>query len=99
MSNQLWVLPQQTVGTIATTIQSTTVGNEGNFAPHASIAIQADPANSGTLYVGNSLLSTTRYSAALSPGQMWSMVGSAINPGKIFILGSVAGQVAHVSGS
>ena len=99
MSNQLWVLAQQTVGTTATTIQPTTDGNEGNYTSYASVMIQADPSNSGTLYVGNSLLSTTRYSAALTAGQTWSLSGSAINAGKIYILGSAAGQVAHVSGS
>lgn len=97
MSNQLAVFPQQTVGTTATTISATTDGNEGNFVPREGVMIQADPANTGTIYVGNSLLSTTRYSAALTAGQSWSMTGSAINANKIYILGSAAGQIAHVS--
>lgn len=97
MANQLKTLPQITVGTTAVAIITTADGNEGNYAPHASVSVQADPANSGTLYVGDKFLSTTQYAAALSPGQMYTVAGSAINPNKIYVLGSAAGQNAHVS--
>ena len=66
MANQLRDYPAVTVGTTAAPITTVTDGNEGNFAPHASISVQADPANSGTVFVGSSLVSTTRYAAALT---------------------------------
>lgn len=97
MSTQLRDYPQITVGTTAVSIVSATDGNEGNFTPHGGFMIFADPTNTGTIYVGTSLVSTTRYSAALTAGQSWSITGSAINGNKIYILGSAAGQNAHVS--
>lgn len=99
MSNQLAVFPAQTVGTTAVSVSTTTVGNEGNFTPRASVSVQADPTNTGTVYIGNSLLSTTRYARALQPGDFFTISGSAINANKIFALGSIAGQIIHVSGS
>lgn len=97
MSNILADYAQVTVGTTAVQLLPTTVGNEGNFAPHASISIFADPANAGTIYIGSSKVSTTRYAAAITASQMWTIAGSALNGGKIWILGSVAGQIAHPS--
>lgn len=97
MSNQLADYPAITVGTTPVALFTTTLGNEGNFTPRASISVQADPANSGTIYVGSSKVSTTRYAAALTAGQMYTIAGSAINGNKIWILGSAASQVAHPS--
>lgn len=97
MSNQLADYPAITVGTTPVALFTTTLGNEGNFTPRASVSIQADPANTGTLYVGTKLMSTTRYAAALTAGQMFTITGSAINGNKIYIMGSAAGQIAHPS--
>jgi hypothetical protein len=97
MSNQLADYAAVTVGTTAVPLLATTDGNEGNFAPHASISVFADPANTGTIYIGSSKVSTTRYAAAITASQMWTIAGSAINGGKIYILGSAASQIAHPS--
>lgn len=97
MANQLADYLAITVGTTAVQLFSTADGNEGNFAGRASVSVFADPANSGTIYIGSSLVSTTRYAAAITAGQLWTIAGSAISGGKIYILGSAAGQIAHPS--
>src|ERR1700761_8572804 len=75
MSNNVWTLPALTVGTTALQIASgfTNPGSgkaytSENWHKHASVSIQADPANTGTVFVGDSQVSSTRFSRVLNPG-------------------------------
>lgn len=95
MANALAVFLPVTVGVTALTIDPSGV----NYHKFASVSIQADPLNTGQIYVGNSLLSTTRYARVLNPGDSFTIAGSAIDTTKIFVLGSAAGQIAHPSAS
>jgi hypothetical protein len=105
MSNNIKTLPALTVGTTALQIASGTNGSSGNaitsenWHKWASVSIQADPANTGTVFVGDSLISATRYSRELQPGDWYTIAGSAVDINKVWVLGSAAGQVVHPSGS
>lgn len=105
MSNNIKTLPALTVGATALQIAHGTNGSSGNaittenWHKWASVSIQADPANSGTVYVGDSLVSTTRYSRVLNPGDWYTVAGSAIDINKVWVVGSAASQVVHPSGS
>jgi hypothetical protein len=106
MSNNVKTLPALTVGTtplqIANGVTNPGSGNlitSENWHKWASISLQADAANSGIVYVGDSLVSATRYSRALNPGDFFSVAGSAIDINRLYVLGSAAGQIVHPSGS
>jgi len=105
MSNNVKTLPALTVGATALQIANGVNGSSGNpitgenWHKWASVSIQADPSNTGTVYVGDSLVSTTRYSRELQPGDWYTVAGSAIDINKVWVVGSAAGQVVHPSGS
>lgn len=106
MSNAIKTLPALTVGTTALQIAAgyTNPGSGNTYTTEkwhkwASVSIQADPANSGTVYVGDSTLSSTRYSRELQPGDWYTIAGSAVDVNKIYVLGSASGQIVHPSGS
>jgi hypothetical protein len=93
MANAIKTLPQITVGTTAVPLSTST------SSKWASVSIQADSANSGKVYVGDSLVSTTRYSRVLNASDWFTISGSAIDPSKVYVLGSAAAQIVHPSGS
>jgi len=93
MSNAIKTIPALTVGTTA--IPLTT----GKFHKWASVSLQADSANSGIVYVGDSLVSATRYSRALSAGDWYSLAGSSVDPTLVYVVASAAAQIVHGSGS
>lgn len=62
-----------------------------------SVSVQSDSANTGIIYVGDNTVTTTRYSRALNPGDYYVVAGSAVDPSTIWIVGSVAGDIAHPS--
>lgn len=96
MSDNLATLPAVTVGT--TPLQITPIAFQSqNWHKRSSASVFANPANTGTIYVGDSFVSTTRYAAALTAGQLWTIAGSAIDLNKIWVLGSAAGQIAQPS--
>jgi hypothetical protein len=99
MSNTLKMLPTVTVGTTAVAVDQRAQG-EG-IHKYASISIQADPANTGKVYVGDNSgnLSTTTYVRVLNAGDWMTIAGSAVDPSRIMVLGSVAGQIVHVGAS
>lgn len=96
MSDNLSTLPAVTVGTSA--LQITPIAFQSQtWHKRSSASVFANPANSGTIYVGDSFVSTTRYAAAINAGQLWTIAGSAIDLNKIYVLGSAAGQIAQPS--
>jgi hypothetical protein len=108
MSNNLKVLPQLTVGATALQVaHGYTNPASGNaftgetFHKWASITIESDPANAaGTLiYIGNSLLTSTKKARTLNPGDWYTVSGSAIDPNKLYVLGSTTGLLVNVSGT
>jgi hypothetical protein len=106
MSNNIKTLPALTVGATALQIANgyTNPGTSAAFTldtyhKWASVSIQADPSNTGIVYVGDSKVSTTRYSRALNPGDWYTVAGSAVDPNKVWVVGSTTGQVVHPSGS
>jgi hypothetical protein len=99
MSNNIKTLPALTVGTTPLAITNGTALASQNWHKWASVSVQADPANTGIVYVGDSLVSNTRYSRALNPGDWYTVAGSAVDVNRVFVLGSAAGQVVHPSGS
>lgn len=97
MSNTLKMLPTVTVGTTAVAVDQ----RGQNFHKYASVSIQADPANSGKVYVGDNsgTLSGSSYVRVLNAGDFFTISGSAIDATRIFVLGSAAGQIVHVGAS
>lgn len=93
MSNAIKTLPRVVVGT--TPVQVTTTLNH----KWASVSIQADPSNTGTIYVGDNNVSATRYSRALAAADWFVIAGSAVDPSKVWLVASAAGQNAQPSGS
>lgn len=100
MSNNLKTLPAVTVGATAVQITPTAMQSQ-NYHKWASVSIQSDPTNASgsVVYVGDSLVSTTRYSRALNPGDWWTISGSAIDVNRIYVVGSTTGLIVHPSGS
>jgi hypothetical protein len=104
MSNSLKMLPTITVGTTAVAVDQRSQGSAaGTMGIHkyASVSLQADPANTGKIFVGDNSgnLSTTTYVRVLNAGDWFSVAGSAVDASKMFVLGSAAGQVVHVGAS
>jgi hypothetical protein len=102
MSTGLKVFPQVTVGTSAVQIcTAAMITDQGNGIVHPlqSLSIQADPSNTGTIYVGAWLpaVTTTTYSRELQPGDWYSIAGSSIDGCRIGLIASASGQVAHIS--
>lgn len=96
MSDNLATLPQVVVGT--TPLQITPIAFQSQtFHKRSSASVFAAAANTGTIFVGDSFVSTTRYAAALTAGQLWTIAGSAIDLNKIYVLGSIANQIAQPS--
>lgn len=104
MSNSLKLLPTITVGTTAVAVDQRSPGSGAGtnyIHKYASISIQADPANTGVIYVGDNsgTLTNTSYARVLNPGDWMTISGSAVDGSRVMILGSAAGQVLHVSAS
>lgn len=99
MSNNIKTLPQLTVGTSSLKITAGTHFAQENWHKWASVSVQADPNNTGVVYIGDSLVSATQYSRVLNPGDWYTVAGSAIDINRVFVLGSAAGQIVHPSGS
>lgn len=103
MSNAVKTLPAVVVGTSAVTIDPVTpngaVPSNGFTHRHwaLSVSIQSDPGNSGLIYVGDNLVSTSRYSRVLNPGEWYTVQGSAVDPNRIYVLSDTAAQVVHPS--
>lgn len=93
MSNAIKTLPRVVVGT--TKVQATTETTH----KWASVSIQADPSNTGVIYIGDNNVSATRYSRALAASDWYVIAGSAVDPSKVWMVASAAGQNAQPSGS
>lgn len=72
MSIKLFTVPQVTVTTAGTRVQVSATDT-----PITTILVQADPNNTGYIYVGDSSVSSTRASAALGPGQSEAITSDA----------------------
>lgn len=104
MSNTPKLLPSITVGTTAVAVDQRSPGSgvgSNYIHKYASVQIQADPANSGKVYVGDNTanFTATNYIRVLNAGDWFTVSGSAIDATKIFVLGSASAQVVHVGAS
>lgn len=103
MPNSTALLPTLTVGTVAIPVIAFVPNGSSptnGFAHRRfslSVSVQSDPANTGTIYVGDSTVSITKYSRALSPGDWYTVQGSAVDPSKLYLVSDVAAQLAHPS--
>jgi len=57
------------------------------------VTVQADPENTGYVYVGNASVTTSAFSAKLSPGSSVTYTVSNVN--KIYVVGSVDDNVSY----
>lgn len=102
MSNSIRTIPDLTVGTTAVPlVPESNAGGQGSPHKWASCSIQNNSTVGGgqIVYVGDSLVSPTRKSAALTPGQSYSISGSAVDPSLIYVVASAAGATVSPSGS
>lgn len=100
MSNSIRTIPDLTVGTTAVPLTPQNNPNgKGSFHKWASVAIQNNSATAINVYVGDSLVSTSRKSAFLAQGQTYSISGSAIDPSLIYVLADAPGAIVSASGS
>lgn len=68
MAIKLFTLAQVTVTTTGTRVQVST-----SDLAVTSVVIQAAPANTGNIYVGDDAVTSTRNSATLEPSRAWSI--------------------------
>lgn len=101
MPNTVKTLPAVVVGLTPVPLTTVTPNGAGNGFNHQhfglSVSVQYDPAGTGILYVGDNLVSSTRYSRALAPGDFYTVAGSAVDPSRVFVVASVAAQNAFPS--
>lgn len=98
MSNSIRTIPDIAVtGTPVPLKPQSNPGGKGSVSKWASVAIQNTGAT-GNIYVGDSLVSLTRKSAVLAPGQTYSVSGSAIDPSLIYVMSDTT-ATASASGS
>ena len=96
MSQAIKTLAPVTVGLTAAQVDQ----RGQNYHKWASVRVQSDGANTGTIYVGDNNVSATRYAAALSPGDFYVIgPGSAVDPTRVWVVASVANQIVHPSGT
>lgn len=69
------------------------------FRQFGSISLQADAANAGIIYVGDSTVTTSKYARALAASDWMTIVGDAVDGSAIWVVASVAAQVLHPSGT
>lgn len=100
MSNSIRTIPDLTVGTTAVPlVPEDNAGGQGSRHKWASCSIQNNSTSGQIVYVGDSLVSSTRKSAALTPGQSYSISGSAVDPSLIYVVASAAAATVSPSGS
>lgn len=100
MSIKLFTAPQKTVTTAGTRVQVSTTDTV-----ITSLVIQADPTNTGKIYVGDSSVSSTQASAALAAGQAFTIDPDASGRSgqeeyvlsDFWIDSSVSGEKAYIS--
>lgn len=102
MPNSPKTLPALVVGTSAvpliTVTQNGPVGTGFNHQRWGlSVSVQYDPNGTGVLYVGDNLVSSSRYSRVLQPGDWYTVAGSAVDPSRVFVVASVAAQNVYPS--
>jgi hypothetical protein len=88
------LLPTVTVGTTAVQVDQRTQASRG----FQSLSMQADGANSGVIYVGDSTVTTSLYARALSAGDWMTVTADGVDGSAIYVVGSAAGQILHPSG-
>lgn len=97
---KLFTLPEVTVTTAGTRVQISAVDTR-----ITTILIQADPANTGKIYVGDDLVSSTRASSVLSANASEAITSDASGRGgweeftlsDFYLDASVNGDKAYVS--
>lgn len=101
MPNTVKTLAPVTVGLTPVRISTVTPNGANNGFNHQhfglSVSVQYDPAGTGIVFVGDNLVSSTRYSRALAPGDFYTVAGSAVDPSRIFVVSDTAGQIVHPS--
>jgi len=63
-----------------------------------SLSMQADPANTGQIFVGDSTVTTSLYARVLNAGDWITLTGDSVDGAEIYVTASAAGQVLHPSG-
>lgn len=71
---KLYTLPEQTVTTAGTRVELVDPTADLRVT---TVIVQADPSNTGKIYVGDELVSATRALASLSPGQVAAITADA----------------------
>lgn len=98
MSNSIRTIPDIAVTTTRQPcLPEANAGGQGSVHKWASVSIQ-NTGGTGNVYVGDSLVTTTRKSAVITPGQSYSISGSAVDPSLIYLVTDTA-ATASVSGS
>lgn len=99
MSNAIKTIPDITATTTPVSLlPQNNVGGKGSTHKWASVAIQNNDATN-SVYVGDSLVSSSRKSAVLTPGQTYSISGSAVDPSLIFVMSNTGTAIVSASGS
>jgi hypothetical protein len=88
------LLPTVTVGTTAVQVDARGLMVRG----FSSISMQADVLNSGTIYVGDSTVTTSLYARALKASDWLTLSVDGADGSEIWVVGSAAGQILHPSG-
>lgn len=100
MSIKLFTAPEKTVTTAGTRVQVSAVDTI-----ITSLVVQADPGNTGRIYIGDDAVSSTRAAGALVAGQFWTISPDASGRGgqeeytlsDFWLDGSTSGDKAYIS--
>jgi hypothetical protein len=95
MTQSINLLPTLTVGTTAVQVDQRGL----TFRQFRSISLQADAANTGIIYVGDSTVTALKYARALAASDWMTITGDSVDGAAIWVVASVAAQVLHPSGT
>jgi len=85
MSHAIKTLPDIAVTATPVAIRTqNNAGGKGSTSKWHSVTVQNT--GTGTLFVGDSLVSTTRKAASLPAGASYAIIGSAVDPSLIYLV-------------
>jgi hypothetical protein len=95
MTQSINLLPTLTVGTTAVQVDQRGLA----YRQYRSIRMQADPANTGQIFGGDSTVTTSKWGFVLNAGDWTTVTGDAVDGRAVWVVASAAGQILHPSGT
>ena len=97
MSTGLKTRASVTVATAGTRIQIATKVAGSRVADVQAVRLEGDDGNAGAIFVGDLLVSATRYATKLAAGDSFTIEGSAVDITTIFVDTNTNGSIVQIS--